>query len=373
MSSDDEAEERWRSSYEFRELEAQEAAWWSSKEGLDCQARQAKQAAKYRKEQEWKKIKKAVRTPVTTAAVVLVAVLIANPAAMLWYNHPALHPASCGLSRAAHGLMGLPSMECSLLKLMHEHDLGDTASILLSQGVHSLRDLRTLTHQDVDRMMHIKRNPLPEKAGGLLKQKLQTLIDEIWKLERFAAEKKKQEASATLLQMIDDRMEGVTIEGVRTVLERGAAIDVKGAADWTLLMRASRVGNREIVRLLLEQGACVNAQSANGYTALMWVSIHGDLYIAQLLLEQGAIVGIQSADGYNALICASERGHIDIVRLLLDQSAAIDVQTENGHNALSLAKKNKHTETEELLSLHSRICICDSNTDLQAFQKETCW
>ncbi len=93
---------------------------------------------------------------------------------------------------------------------------------------------------------------------------------------------------------------------VRTLRERGAAIDMPG---WTPLIYAATGGHDGIVRYLLGQGANVNAASPNGTTALMMSVRESRRTTMELLLAGGADANRRNADGATALSWA--RGNDD--------------------------------------------------------------
>ena len=62
----------------------------------------------------------------------------------------------------------------------------------------------------------------------------------------------------------------------------------------TTLMIASREGKSEIVKTLLEKGAQVNMQDTYGLTALSFASQMGRTEIVKLLLDKGADPNLKS-------------------------------------------------------------------------------
>lgn len=74
-------------------------------------------------------------------------------------------------------------------------------------------------------------------------------------------------------------------EGVKLLLERGAAINQTG---WSPLHYAASGPEPEIVRTLLERGAEVDAVSPNGTTPLMMAAQYGSEDSVKLLLDRGA-------------------------------------------------------------------------------------
>jgi ankyrin repeat protein len=114
--------------------------------------------------------------------------------------------------------------------------------------------------------------------------------------------------------------------------------------DSTLLVRAAREHNPDIVSLLLSHGANVNALTYDHYTALHAVLKNSDdtenvTAIVKLLLARGANVSIRTESLFQtALMFAAEYLHKEAVELLLkaDNTDLVNAVTKNGKNALNL-------------------------------------
>jgi ankyrin repeat protein len=94
-------------------------------------------------------------------------------------------------------------------------------------------------------------------------------------------------------------------KAMRTLAEKGAAVNAKNAAGETPLMYAALYGTVEPVKLLLERGADPNIASAAGNTALMFAT--DDIRKVKMLVEHGAQVNAPSATGRTALAIAASR------------------------------------------------------------------
>jgi ankyrin repeat protein len=99
---------------------------------------------------------------------------------------------------------------------------------------------------------------------------------------------------------------GVQVALVDTLLDFGAAVEGRGAGDWTSpLMTALAFGYRDAAEALVRRGARVeNLAAAAGL---------GRLADARELLASAG-----SEDRHRALALAAQHGHVEIVRLLLD-------------------------------------------------------
>ncbi|KAI3390535.1 hypothetical protein diail_9273 [Diaporthe ilicicola] len=114
----------------------------------------------------------------------------------------------------------------------------------------------------------------------------------------------------------------------------------------TLLHRASRNGQDEIVRILIEQHADVNATvpedleddildmraRIHGHrraTALHFAAEEGHEIVTEMLLAANASLDIRDFDGLNPLHIAAKGGRDKIVRKLLEKGAGVDKEAGN--------------------------------------------
>ena len=163
---------------------------------------------------------------------------------------------------------------------------------------------------------------------------------------------------------------------VRTLLERGAAVDVFSAAaigitgrlrsllseqpdlanavapdGFSPLGLASFFGQKEAVELLLEKGAAVNAAALNSQRVMpLHSAAAGQHYeIAKLLVEHGALVNAEQEGGFNPLHAACQNGQVEMVKLLLEHGADVNALSGEGRSALHFAQEGGHTAVIELL------------------------
>jgi ankyrin repeat protein len=130
------------------------------------------------------------------------------------------------------------------------------------------------------------------------------------------------------------------VDVVRTLLNKGAGIDLGTDKGATALMVAAEQGNLEVVRALLDKGAAVNVQDKDGATALMTASSRGRIQVVQALLDKGAEVNLKTHQGATALIWASAAGDLEVVRTLLDKGAEVDAATKYSITALMVGHGN---------------------------------
>src|SRR5687767_10150015 len=73
---------------------------------------------------------------------------------------------------------------------------------------------------------------------------------------------------------------------LQSLLESGAAVDLRDTRGNTPLMHAAAIGSVEAMRLLLKAGGDVNAKNGLDATALVWCA--ADAEKAKLLIDAGA-------------------------------------------------------------------------------------
>ncbi len=135
---------------------------------------------------------------------------------------------------------------------------------------------------------------------------------------------------------------------LKALLDQKYSADAADDHDITPLMVAAEIGSVEAMRLLLDRGAAVNAQNAFGSTALMW-SV-SDPAKVRLLLSHGADVNLIARSGRTALIIAGfTNPSADVVRLLLAKGAKTDIMDKRHVTPMNAATFGNDTATVQLL------------------------
>lgn len=142
---------------------------------------------------------------------------------------------------------------------------------------------------------------------------------------------------------------------VKSLLERGAKVDVRNGSGMSGLMIAARKGDGDMLSLLLEHKAQVDLQDRSGYSALMWASENGYTGLVKTILDNESNVNLRKSDGKSALMLASENGHTEVAKLLLSEEykSEIDMEDEKGQTALKLASAKGHFNVVQLLIAHN--------------------
>ncbi|KAF9634028.1 ankyrin [Lasiodiplodia theobromae] len=138
----------------------------------------------------------------------------------------------------------------------------------------------------------------------------------------------------------------VAIEGMRTLIEKGANVDAQDARGSTPLHIAvsfrKRQGlitlkNDDTVRLLVQSGASPAIPNGQGETPMDIAARLGPLSFVQLLLDHGADPLAADRNGETALHRAAEGDHEDIVSLLLSLGADVNKASSTGWKPLMYA------------------------------------
>ena len=125
------------------------------------------------------------------------------------------------------------------------------------------------------------------------------------------------------------------------------------AADDPLLADAAMRGDLDTVRSLLDRGADVNVAQGDGMTALHWAAERGDLDMVEVLLEAGANSRAGTRIGhYTPLHLAGTVGHGAVVEALLRGGADPEATNTNGTTPLHLAARGGSADAVAALLDH---------------------
>ena len=159
------------------------------------------------------------------------------------------------------------------------------------------------------------------------------------------------EPTATLLQAIE---KGDTAK-VRSLLQRGANVNMRGEARATPLHAAAYYGRGEIAELLISYGADINAADDNGNTPLLIShTTPGESNPIRVLLKHGVNPNQLDKEGYSELAFSTLRNDLDSVNALLDHGADSNWSKVDKPylTLLVLAVYEKHTDLVRILLAH---------------------
>ena len=127
------------------------------------------------------------------------------------------------------------------------------------------------------------------------------------------------------------------------LLDRGLAVDLRGASDRTPLMDAVIADQTEMVRWLLRQGADPRTKDKDGFMPLMLAVREG---------RSGSVAELASYNRENldaALLLAALVGRADVIDSLTNYGASVYAKMEDGRTPLMIAAENGNTEAVKLL------------------------
>ena len=130
---------------------------------------------------------------------------------------------------------------------------------------------------------------------------------------------------------------------IAAALDRGAAVDARGADGTTALHWAVHADNLPIVQSLLEAGADSGAVDRYGITPLYLAAVNANPAVLTALLDAGADIAAAAPTGETTLMTATRTGRIDALELLLARGALVDARDpEFQQTALMLAVREDH-------------------------------
>lgn len=169
------------------------------------------------------------------------------------------------------------------------------------------------------------------------------------------------------------------LEIVKILLKKGASVNAKAsyntihvsatpliaatkiASDYTKLGGGPLPGTRadttkkhgypEVVKTLLTKGASIDLKDNFGRTALYYAAINGQAEVVQLLLERGATVDAKENRGITPLLMATQNQDMEVINLLLDKGADpnASMKGDKPWTPITLAEANDFKEILELL------------------------
>lgn len=145
------------------------------------------------------------------------------------------------------------------------------------------------------------------------------------------------------------------LEAIRSMIDRGDAIDCELKYGSSALMIAASRGNEAVVRLLAAHGAKVNRRNKFGATALLEACEKGHTDVIRALVELGADVNMPHNNGNTVLLSATSRRDIKVIRVLLELGASPDIMNFEGWNARRWAESEANPALMELFGIQKKV------------------
>ncbi|KAJ7445583.1 ankyrin repeat-containing domain protein [Mycena latifolia] len=147
------------------------------------------------------------------------------------------------------------------------------------------------------------------------------------------------------------------IEGVHSLLERGANANQVIPVNRTPLYFAVKKGHRDIVRLLLKNNADPNIGVINSGTVLDVASGQGNTEMVRVLLENGAHINAGARKYGSTLYIAAAKGHTEVVQLLLEKGADVNATGGTYGSPLQGASRRRDIKLVRLLLEYADVNI----------------
>eukprot|EP00795_Rhopilema_esculentum_P001545 gene1545-15994_t len=138
------------------------------------------------------------------------------------------------------------------------------------------------------------------------------------------------------------------VDGVRSLIKKGADVNITDHADWTPLHEACSRGHYKVVKMLLKAGANVNAKGLEGDTPLHDASSNGHLKIAKILLKFGADPSRKNYSLENPLDVSAST---EVDALLEEFASLAEIEREN--YAFSTESSSESSSEDDVSSVRS--------------------
>lgn len=138
------------------------------------------------------------------------------------------------------------------------------------------------------------------------------------------------------------------LEGVKSLLKRGADPNARNGLLFTPLYMASATAQVPAMEALIAAGAKVDASSPYG-TALSFACMTGAEPSIKLLISRGADVNYSRVDGITPIALAARSGALGGIRELLAHSANVNAKDNDGATPLIYAAREGNTEAAQIL------------------------
>jgi ankyrin repeat protein len=124
------------------------------------------------------------------------------------------------------------------------------------------------------------------------------------------------------------------ITKMKSLIAKGADVNVKGKGGTTALHWAVFVANEELARLLIANGVDVNAKDAEGMTAFQRAAFADSTELMKILLAAGANINSSNNDDRTALHSAVFGGNRKLAEFLIANGADVNIPDRHGFNPL---------------------------------------
>lgn len=122
--------------------------------------------------------------------------------------------------------------------------------------------------------------------------------------------------------------------------DNGVNIDIVDSSGISLLLKAARLNNTDLMRTLVRANGNINVKDRNRFTPLHWSVQNGNSDAVKIALAGGAEIDARDSAGNTPLAIAVSNGHSDIAGILLDAGADVTITNLQNSAVLDLVKLN---------------------------------
>jgi ankyrin repeat protein len=148
-------------------------------------------------------------------------------------------------------------------------------------------------------------------------------------------------------------------EKIKIAINNGFNVNFQDKYGFTLLMEATRSGNREIFNLLLSKGANIFAKTTLWHneeglnnSVILIAAKYNKLDFLKTLVSKGVSIETRGYARETLLMHAVEYGHFQIVKYLISKGAKVNETAVEGRTALLRAAENGSAQIVKLLIRH---------------------
>ena len=168
-------------------------------------------------------------------------------------------------------------------------------------------------------------------------------------LKRFRTDAEKIEKPVDFEFDIFKACDKGKLQNVQYLVQNKIDPEMRDGDGNTVMMRAARANQPEIIDFLYEIGGHIEATNDCGQTPLLISAEEGNLKALQKLLEKGANPDAKDDEGNTAFIHAALNEHVDVLKYLLHNKSDINQKSNNGYSALTWCSYNGQADMVKFL------------------------
>lgn len=155
-------------------------------------------------------------------------------------------------------------------------------------------------------------------------------------------------ANERATQKLAEAVENNNLKRAQKAIDQGADVNARSTTS-TILLRAVKLNELEMVKLLLDNHADINqVRPIDLFSGLMIAAKRNNAEMARLLISRGINVELYTVSSRNALHIAALNNSVEVAKVLVKETN-IDVNAREGLCALAVAARQDHREIVSLL------------------------